>query len=220
MRTHSLCIHTYTRACTGARARTHNTHAPIHIHTHTHTHTHTLTHPPSVSLRTKATLPFSFPSFVWRGCLGQALDVGDLEGVDAYLVQSLNALTDAKMDSASFEMVYGGEVTFTTTDSNGDTVELIPGGERVNVTFDNRHEYVDMVLSWRLHELDRQVAAMRRGLGCVVPLRLLQLFTWQQTEELVAGKPEVDLEDLKRHTEYRGFRYVCAYKRASVRASE
>jgi len=159
-----------------------------------------------ISLRTKATLPFNFPSFVWKGVLGQPLNATDLEGTDAYLVQSLNALTDAKMTAIDFDLVYGGEVTFTTTSSNGDTVDLLPGGERVAVTYERRHEYVDLVYAYRLHELDRQVAAMRRGLGCVVPLRLLQLFTWQQAEELVAGKPDVDLEDLKRHTEYRGFR--------------
>merc|ERR1712054_462546 len=100
----------------------------------------------------------------------------------------------------------GCDMTFTATSSNGkDVVELVSGGASMKLTFQNRHRYVALLLHFRLHELDRQLAAIRRGLSCIVPLRILQLFTWTQVEELVAGKPEVDLEELKRHTEYRQY---------------
>jgi hypothetical protein len=39
----------------------------------------------------------------------------------------------------------------------------------------------------------------------VVPLSILQLFTWQQLETLVAGKADIDVEYLKEHTDYRGY---------------
>jgi hypothetical protein len=50
------------------------------------------------------------------------------------------------------------------------------------------------VLAARLGEFDRQIAALARGLDSVVPLRVLQLFSWQQLEVLVSGDPRVDIE--------------------------
>ena len=213
-----------------------------------------------VSLRTKATLPFNFPSLVWKAVLGgtytgpsslssdgsgsgggggsrstsgsvHALDVSDLEAVDHVTVQTLRTLRAVTSpedfatvlpgddddddyatgggggaDAASSSSGGGGPF-FTTPPSNGlgPAVEVEPGGASRRVNFENRGVYCDAVEKFRLRELDRQLAAMRRGLGCVVPLSLLQLFTWKQVEELIAGKPDVDVEDLQRHTEYRGY---------------
>jgi hypothetical protein len=210
-----------------------------------------------VSLRTKATLPFNFPSLVWKAVLGgtytgpttassgggaggggspgsgggglsggsvHALDVSDLEAVDHVTVQTLRTLR-AVTSPEDFATVLpgdddydtsggGGDATgggggpfFTTPPSNGlgPAEEVEPGGATRRVNFANRGVYCDAVEKFRLRELDRQLAAMRRGLGCVVPLSLLQLFTWKQVEELIAGKPDVDVEDLQRHTEYRGY---------------
>ena len=40
-----------------------------------------------LSLRTKATLPFCFPSLVWKGVVGSALDESDLDAIDTTLCQ-------------------------------------------------------------------------------------------------------------------------------------
>ena len=175
------------------------------------------------SLRTKATLPFNFPSFVWKGAVGQPIEDSDLSAIDLHTSEFLRALGDSALSEAAFEAKiseFGADLTFTTTRTTaggGDggsgvssgavatKVELVPGGASMRVTYHNRRRYVALVRHFRLHELDRQLAAIRRGLSCVVPLRILQLFTWPQVEELVAGKPEVDLEELKRHTEYRSY---------------
>lgn len=51
-----------------------------------------------ISLRTKATLPFNFPSFVYKGLLGQPIELADLEATDAVTVKCLRAITeDSKM---------------------------------------------------------------------------------------------------------------------------
>jgi hypothetical protein len=47
---------------------------------------------------------------------------------------------------------------------------------------------------------------MKRGFGTIVPLRLMPLFTWQEAEVLVCGSPEIDLDDLKQHTAYQGYK--------------
>ena len=52
-----------------------------------------------------------------------------------------------------------------------------------------------------MNEFDDQIAAMRRGLGDVVPLSALHLFTAQQVDLLVAGSPIIDLDLWKQRTD-------------------
>jgi hypothetical protein len=89
-------------------------------------------------------------------------------------------------------------------DSSGAERELVPGGAERRVTFAERGRFADAALAFRLHEFDAPLGAIRRGLGTVVPLRALSLFTPAQAEELVAGKPDIDVALLKRHTRYEG----------------
>jgi len=84
-------------------------------------------------------------------------------------------------------------------------VDLLPGGADILVTYERRFEYADLLENYRLHEFDQQLAAMRRGFGTIVPLRLMPLFTWQEAEVLVCGSPEIDLDELKRNTAYQGY---------------
>ena len=103
-------------------------------------------------------------------------------------------------------MTFGGTMTFTISDINGETVELVPGGASISVTYDNRFDYARRAELYKLHEVDRQLQALRQGFGRIVPLKILELFTWQQLEVLVAGEPSIDLAYLREHTEYRGYK--------------
>jgi hypothetical protein len=87
--------------------------------------------------------------------------------------------------------------TFVTVSTDSRTVELIPNGREKDVTFENRDHYCDLVEQYRLHEFDRQAAAVRQGLACMVPYRLLSIFTWDQLEEFVCGKPTIDIALLR-----------------------
>ena len=60
---------------------------------------------------------------------------------------------------------------------SGAVVPVVPGGSTRPLTYDNRMEYVEAVLRCRLGELDRQMDAIRAGVACIVPARLLCLFT-------------------------------------------
>ncbi len=49
------------------------------------------------------------------------------------------------------------------------------------------------------------VAAIRRGLATIVPIRLLRLFSAPELETLVAGRAEISVDVLMAHTQYSGF---------------
>ena len=59
----------------------------------------------------------------------------------------------------------------------GVEVPVVPGGSSRSVTYDNRLEYVEAAVAYRLAECDVQVDAIRAGLACMVPVKLLCLFT-------------------------------------------
>jgi len=96
-----------------------------------------------------------------------------------------------------------GGLQFAYPDVTGEEVELIEGGRDVAVSAENASEFARLLLQNRL-VFDRfQLQALRRGLATVVPIQLIRLWSWRDLQERVCGVPEVDLENLKRHTTYK-----------------
>ena len=50
--------------------------------------------------------------------------------------------------------------------------------------------------------LSLQVEAIRRGIGAVIPVQLLRLFSWDDLEMFVCGQEGVDIDLLEACTEY------------------
>ena len=70
-------------------------------------------------------------------------------------------------------------------------LELVPSGGERPVKFEERFRYVDLGLRKRAQESRVQMNALRAGLDSVVPLSLLQLYSWHEVEHLVCGSVEV-----------------------------
>lgn len=83
-------------------------------------------------------------------------------------------------------------------------MELLPGGSAIPVQFSDRMAYAALVEQARLNEHAPQIEALRRGIAKVLPVQLLSLLTWQELELLICGRPTIDLELLRRHTQYSG----------------
>ena len=68
-------------------------------------------------------------------------------------------------------------------------------------------DYVQLVTAHRLTRSIRpQINAFLKGFCELVPPSLISLFTPEELELLIAGLPDIDVADLKRHTEYVGYR--------------
>ena len=157
-----------------------------------------------IALRTKTTLDLALPSLVWKSLLATKLEWSDLEAVDKSCCQFLDGVRHTDKEGITREsfndLIFE---SFTTRSIDGRVVELKPGGSNIDVTWDNRHEFVALVEQFRLHEFRAQTDAMARGIDSVVPRSVLTLLTWQQLEDLVWGQPAIDLELLRRQTVYR-----------------
>jgi len=91
---------------------------------------------------------------------------------------------------------------FTIPSISGRIVELHPGGKGKRLTWSNALRYCEEVEAFRVKEMDKVALAVRAGLVTQVPPVAISLLRGYELEELVCGKPDVDLQLLKRATEY------------------
>jgi hypothetical protein len=86
------------------------------------------------------------------------------------------------------------------------TVPLEEGGSEKALNFANRSAYVRKTLKARMKECQAQCDAIKRGICQIIPEALLNMVSYQELEEWIYGKKSIDVELLKRHTEYaRGY---------------
>uniref|UniRef100_A0A672I7D0 E3 ubiquitin-protein ligase HECTD3-like n=1 Tax=Salarias fasciatus TaxID=181472 RepID=A0A672I7D0_SALFA len=148
------------------------------------------------ALRGKEFLVLALPSLVWKQLTGEPVIWSkDFPAVDSVLVNLLEAMEN--MDQEMFEFRFGEELVYTTLLTDGQMVELIPGGSNVSVHYKDRSQFICLVQKARLEESKQQIAAMRAGLLKVVPQAVLDLLTWQEVEKKVCGDPEITVEALK-----------------------
>uniref|UniRef100_A0A8C1Z987 HECT domain containing 3 n=1 Tax=Cyprinus carpio TaxID=7962 RepID=A0A8C1Z987_CYPCA len=153
------------------------------------------------ALRGKDFLVLALPGLVWKQLIGESVSWAiDFPAVDSVLVKLLEAMEH--MDKETFDFKFGQELVYTTLLSDGQMVELIPGGSGEVVRYEDRIEFIRLVQKSRLEESREQIAAMQAGLVKVVPQAVLDLLTWQEVEKKVCGDPEITVEALKRLTRF------------------
>ena len=90
--------------------------------------------------------------------------------------------------------------------------DLKGGGDDILVTEENKHEYIDLMLRWRLDRgVAKQMECFKKGFCEVMPVNLLYNFDTQELEFLTAGTLEIDVDDWRAHTEYRNGEFYCAH---------
>ncbi|KAF7314296.1 E3 ubiquitin-protein ligase [Mycena kentingensis (nom. inval.)] len=141
------------------------------------------------------------PSF-YKMILGKQMALGDLEAIDAELHRSLNWMLDNDITDVLYE-------TFSTTEERfGEhvTIELKPGGEELSVTEENKKEYVDLIIAYRIaRRVKEQFDAFMEGLLELVPTELINVFDERELELLIGGMSEIDMDDWTKFTDYRGY---------------
>ncbi|UZJ56685.1 hypothetical protein CBS101457_006005 [Exobasidium rhododendri] len=138
----------------------------------------------------------------YKMILKKKIQLGDLESVDADYHRSLNWM----LDNSIVDVV---DETFTAVeDKFGEmiTVPLKPGGEDIEVTDDNKKEYIDLMTEWRIvRRVEEQFKAFISGFTELIPQDLINVFDERELELLIGGMSEIDVDDWKRFTDYRGF---------------
>ncbi|KAJ7986812.1 hypothetical protein DPEC_G00332260 [Dallia pectoralis] len=159
----------------------------------------------AVAIRTKKPLDLHLAPWVWKQLCCIPLGGPDLEEVDLLTYRSLHGilhLDNSGINEDNFHVMIPLD-SFVAHGADGKLVPVVPGGHNISLTFSNKNDYVERALDYRLHEMDRQVAAVRVGMSSIIPVPLLSLLTARQLEQLVCGLPEVSVDMLKKVVRYR-----------------
>lgn len=160
-----------------------------------------------------------FSRAVYKRILGKPVSIKDMETLDLDYYKSLlwmleNDITDIITENFCDE-----------TEAFGDTqiVDLIENGRNIPVTEENKQEYVQLLVEYRLTgsvqaQLEEFLKGMHfsehstcdhtdmeSGFHDIVPAELISIFNEQELELLISGLPDIDVDDWKNNTEYHNY---------------
>jgi len=143
------------------------------------------------------TMPF------YKRMLNRKLTMKDIESIDPEFYNSLIWVRDNNVEECGLEMFFSvdfellGEIK---------PHELKPGGTDIQVTEENKEEYLNLVTEWRMTRgIEDQTKAFLDGFNEVVPLEWLQYFDERELELMLCGMQEIDVEDWQKNTIYRHY---------------
>ncbi|KAF8626062.1 hypothetical protein AX15_005098 [Amanita polypyramis BW_CC] len=138
----------------------------------------------------------------YKMILKKKITLADLESVDAELHRGLTWMLENDITDVIDE-------TFTTTEERfGEmvTIDLKSGGEGIPVTEENKKEYVDLVVEYRIRtRVKEQFDVFMSGFSELIPLDLITVFDERELELLIGGMSEIDVDDWTKYTDYRGY---------------
>ena len=159
-----------------------------------------------------------FSRAVYKRILGKPVSIKDMETLDLDYYKSLlwmlgNDITDIITETFSIEVDKFGVL---------EIVDLIENGRNVPVTEENKQEYIQLVVEYRLTgsvkaQLEEFLKGMfalnvtltwylhETGFHDVVPSELISIFDEQELELLISGLPDIDVDDWKSNTEYHNY---------------
>lgn len=143
-----------------------------------------------------------FVGALYKMMLRKKVILQDMEGVDAEFYRSLKWTLDNDIEGIL-------DLTFSAEEERfGElvTVDLKPGGRDIEVTNENKKEYVELVTEWKIQRgVSEQFKSFMDGFNELIPEELVNVFDERELELLIGGIAEIDVEDWKKHTDYRGY---------------
>ncbi|KAK7207807.1 E3 ubiquitin-protein ligase hula [Myxozyma melibiosi] len=138
----------------------------------------------------------------YKMVLKKRVVLSDMEGVDAEFYRNLSWTLDNDITDIL-------DLTFSTEDDRfGElvTVDLKPNGREIPVTNENKREYIELITEWRISKrVEEQFKAFMSGFNELIPQELINVFDERELELLIGGIADIDVDDWKKHTDYRGY---------------
>ncbi|PKY00879.1 putative E3 ubiquitin-protein ligase hula [Aspergillus campestris IBT 28561] len=138
----------------------------------------------------------------YKMMLRKKVSLQDMEGVDEDLHRNLAWTLENDIEGII-------EMNFAVDDEKfGErrTIDLKPGGRDEPVTNENKGEYVELVTEWKIvKRVEEQFNAFMSGFNELIPADLVNVFDERELELLIGGIADIDVDDWKKHTDYRGY---------------
>eukprot|EP00048_Salpingoeca_helianthica_P002631 m.58943 g.58943 ORF g.58943 m.58943 type:complete len:4152 (-) comp12215_c0_seq1:28-12483(-) len=176
-----------------------------------------------IAIRADVPLPLDLLPHFWKGIVGLPVTADDLPACDRASADLLQTLAAIQTADELHTFTHEHDLSQMVQTMDGRTVNLLPhlpllvrtisapftpGGNTAvplpGIPFAELPGFIRNLRALRLRELQCRdaVAAIRRGLGAVVPLDTLAVMGWQDLELRACGLPEIDLAFLRQHTHY------------------
>lgn len=143
-----------------------------------------------------------FVGALYKMMLHKKVVLQDMEGVDAEVYNSLKWILENSIDGIL-------DLTFSADDERFGqvvTVDLKSDGRNIEVLDDNKKEYIELFTQWKICDrVEEQFKAFMDGFNELIPEDLVNVFDERELELLIGGIAEIDVEDWKKHTDYRGY---------------
>jgi len=141
---------------------------------------------------------------LYKHMIGVTPSVEDMEAIDPDYYKSLKAILEYNLEDL------GLELTFSMEDHSFGRkriIDLIENGRNVPVTEENKADYVSKICHYRMTtSISSQIKAFLDGFHELVRKDLIRIFTPKELELLISGLPDIDIDDLKKNTEYVGWK--------------
>ena len=145
-----------------------------------------------------------FSRSFYKHILGLPVTPHDLESVEPEYYKTLKLILDTPLDMLGLDLTFTAETNYY---GEIKEVELIPNGANIVVTDDNKAEYVRYVCHHRMTtSIREQIDAFLEGFHELVRPELVSIFDAQELELLISGLPDIDLDDMRAHTDYHGYK--------------
>jgi len=138
-----------------------------------------------------------FARSLYKIILGNDLTFEDLEDFDPILYNNLSKiLKEENVENLCLVFTYSKD-----NFDKGEDVELIEGGSSIDVTNENKHEYVQKYVYYVMYGIvRRQIDFFLKGFYEVISKDLISIFTYKELEILIAGLHNFEVADLKANT--------------------
>lgn len=127
-----------------------------------------------------------------------------MQAIDPDYYKNLKMILDYNLEDIGLDLTFS---TVTHWFGRSQTVDLVPNGRNIPVTDKDKEKYVSLVCQHRMTTaIEEQIKAYSDGFYELVKPSLISIFTPKELELLISGMPDIDILDLKKNTEYHGYR--------------
>lgn len=148
-------------------------------------------------------IDFPFAQFFYAKLLSRFNTLDDLPSLDPQLYKNLTFLKHYEGNCEDLGL------TFTVDqDVFGkiSSIDIKPGGSHINVTNENRYQYIYLVADYMLNQqCKEQNRAFIKGFKSIISEKWLQMFSPAELQKLISGESvNIDINDLRKYAKYEG----------------
>jgi len=156
-----------------------------------------------IAIRSNVPLPLRLAVNFWKPLVDEELDIKDIESVDFHTAKLFTELSTVSENDFTTKFTGEGKsLHYTIYSQKKEREELIHNGKNITVTWENRPDYIQKVLAYKISEGRTHLENIKDGIGSIIPHDMLLLFNWEQFEEIVCGSSVIDINVLKNSTLY------------------